>query len=662
MSAISHNCRNCGVEFPFPLECATRACPACGAIHGRPRSEGDSMTWLCRANVERAANDFANAEKDYREALGRSPEQHEALWGLVMCKYGVELVEGKPTIHFYRRRDILTDPDCVQAIALAPEEVSEQYQALAEYISGIQRGVVACQAEPCDVFLCYKDSGAQPDTKAKEFYHAYQLYLDLQKHGYRVFFAHETLKNEAGAGYEAQIYHALYAAPVMLLICSDTAHLDSPWIHSEWSRYLGRINDGEHCRLIPMLYDQCNPYRLPRELSGLQGIAVGESDWWGVLLANLEKMAGSRQQELRASSDEVRRALLPIEYALSNSAWEEAAALAETMRKEHPDCARGYLYKLLAKLKATTPEKLRERVKPFENEGDWQWAMRLATPAEKAAWTEILNASLETRRRKEEERRQAEEAKRKAAEQRRAEEEARQSEAARRAAEASQRAAAARQKEQTRKAEAARQDAQAQQAAKVKRAETSMETWLYLFSGVNLVLTLAVGLGMMTWPETVKWCLIPLNMAVAAFMAGVDDRKAPLVKMQWVTGMAVGLLTGLAMTAPVVLEHYGVHLLEDTVGGFEGWLGVSGVLSAVLALCALVGTIWRKHCYFAAHLPVLVWLLLVSATVLWPDAFAYQLGEQATLVDLILFGGAIVAALASAFLWGLGRCQEMLRA
>ncbi|MBR3763532.1 MAG: toll/interleukin-1 receptor domain-containing protein [Clostridia bacterium] len=419
MSMISHNCRHCGSVFEFRLELAVCPCPACGTPHERPRSEGESLTWLRRANEERANCDYANAEATYRQVLGRHPEEHEALWGLVMCKFGVELVEGKPTIHFLRRQDILADRDYLRACQLAEEKVARNYRETAEYISQIQGGIPP-KGEEYDVFLCYKGSGRVKGTFAQEYFHAYQLYLDLQKAGLKVFFAHETLKGMAGAKYEALIFHALYSAKAMLVVCSDPDNLGTPWVHSEWTRYLERIYAGEGCLLITMLYDNCSPYSLPHELRGLQGIQVGPSQWWETLMENLQRVTDPKQKEKKADSVNVARMRLPVEYALKSGDWGNAASRAKAYCEKYPDRAEGYMYQLLAKLKQPAVEALAASLTPFENDVDWQFAMQQADDAQAAAWSAVLEKSQALRRKKEEER--IAEEKRIAEENRRAEE------------------------------------------------------------------------------------------------------------------------------------------------------------------------------------------------------------------------------------------------
>ena len=92
MRTVEYSCPNCGYKFGYPLEKTTFPCIACGKIHGRPKAAGECLKLLELANSRRVACDFVNAAADYRAVLQQQPEEHTALWGLVLCKYGVTYV------------------------------------------------------------------------------------------------------------------------------------------------------------------------------------------------------------------------------------------------------------------------------------------------------------------------------------------------------------------------------------------------------------------------------------------------------------------------------------------------------------------------------------------------------------------------------------------
>lgn len=500
MATVLMKCRKCGMEFPFPVSETVFACPACDALHERPQAQRETFMGLDRANDLRAEGKYAEALGVYQDVLQRSPTAHEALWGMVLCRYGVAYVTDPathrrmPTLHFPQRCSILKDGDYVRACKHAPEEIAAQYREDAAYIERVHRELMqGAESFPdCDVFLCYKGSAPDGRGMAKEYEHAFRLCRHLETHGFRVFFAHESLKKAAGAKYEAGIFRAIHSAKVMLVICSDPANLTTAWVHSEWSRFLRRFYEGDNCRLIPLLYDNCDAYRLPQELQRLQGIDMSDPDAFEVLRENLRRCvpAGApAPAAVQTTDSRVEDELLSIEYALGQGRWADAAKWADALTRKHPRCSQAYFMKLLAKLQVAAPEQLGQRLDAFEQEQDWTWAVRFATDAEKKTLESLLKESLaarEQKRREDEERRRQEEEKRREAKKRREEERLRRLEAERQANErweqeqkrleeaAVQAEAKRREDEARRKAE---EEKQRKAAARLKAEEQEREYW-----------------------------------------------------------------------------------------------------------------------------------------------------------------------------------------
>lgn len=398
------SCRVCGTDFRLPVGVAIRACPACGTSHSCPGAEGMIPDGLRRAHQQRAACDFVNAERSYRRVLEDHPDNAEALWGLTLCKFGVEYVEDehtherRPVVHFLRRTPITEDADYRLACQQAGEPERSQYEADGAYIRQIQQRVMQAQGsqKPWDVFLCYKASlpgSAEPSAKTAEFAYARELYFRLSMEGYRVFFAHETLSNQAGANYEAQIFYALQSARVMLVVCANPAHLNTPWVHSEWARYLERVDaEAGACRLVPLLYDGCNPYALPEAFTtrSIQGLRMGEyasaDSLRGVLSSMIRREAPVPEN---ASTVDAQRMLLRISMALEDGEWKKAESLATDMVDRDPECSEAHLSLLLARRHLTGRDKLADCPAVFEGDPAWQRALRFASQEEKRQLVDI---------------------------------------------------------------------------------------------------------------------------------------------------------------------------------------------------------------------------------------------------------------------------------
>ena len=306
MSAtLMKTCRTCRFVYEFPARCETFACPACDALNGRPQAEGSALESLSRATAQRLRCDFHNAVNSYQHVLLDSPEEHEALWGLALCRYGIEYVDdprtGKrmPTVRSVRRKPMQLDPDYLAALDCAPEDVRVQYEQEAQYIDDAMAKIIELSEKcpPYDVFLCHKTT--KPDSKAhtEDYNRAFDLYHELTLQGYKVFFAPKEMAGvAAGSDYEAAIYHALDTAKVMLLICSDADYLTSAWVRSEWTRFLEMADEKQGKCLLPLMYGGFAAREYPRELRvrRIEGVCMDSFTAASNVLRLLEKCCGGR--------------------------------------------------------------------------------------------------------------------------------------------------------------------------------------------------------------------------------------------------------------------------------------------------------------------------------------------------------------------------------
>ena len=418
-------CRTCGRDFIIHSHQKTRPCPGCQSLHARPRATGSSLADLRRAHTQRAACQFTDAERNYQLVLNQHPDEAEALWGLALCQYGVAYVTDDrtgrrvPVLHFLQRTPFTENNDYRLACARATEDVRPLYLSDGAYISQIQQDVLAAEnsQETWDIFLCYKQSvpgSPDPDARTREFNHARDLYEALRDDGYKVFFAYKLLPNVAGAHYEAKIFNALQTARVMLVVCSNPDYLRTPWVHSEWSRYLQRVDKREDSLLIPLLYDACSAYALPdpfiaRSLQCLDMRSVKALDDLRCRLKERIRRPAAAAPETQAAnqSPDMKRALLRLHMALEDGAWQKAEKLAVDLIDEAPDCGEAHLCLLLARRELPEAIALAALDEPFETDICWRRAMRFADPALKKQLDECLSARQqaldEARRQREEE-------------------------------------------------------------------------------------------------------------------------------------------------------------------------------------------------------------------------------------------------------------------
>ena len=295
-------CANCGRIYDLPEHLSYGPCVACQTINCRPQVEGESLDRLQRATRLRLDGNHGEALKCYEHVLVDYDDEHSALWGKLLCQYGVEFVTDPKTgvrhatVHVPQSRPMQLHADFRRACELAPEEVRAQYEADAAYVDEALAEINRHKesSPPYDVFICHKKTHLNGPGYTEDFNRGVQLTMFLTAQGYRVFFA-PFANLTPGASYEAGIYYALWSARAMLLISSDAAFLTSPWVKSEWTRYLEMLDDGADKHLIPLMYDRFPDGRMPREirLRGLQSIRMdSDLDAKEKLLAAVAKFTG----------------------------------------------------------------------------------------------------------------------------------------------------------------------------------------------------------------------------------------------------------------------------------------------------------------------------------------------------------------------------------
>lgn len=74
---------------------------------------------------------FHNAGTSYQQVLLLNPDEPEALWGLLLCRYGVEYVDGPATgkrLPTVQPKPMQEQADFRRACDYAPEAVRAQYE------------------------------------------------------------------------------------------------------------------------------------------------------------------------------------------------------------------------------------------------------------------------------------------------------------------------------------------------------------------------------------------------------------------------------------------------------------------------------------------------------------------------------------------------------
>lgn len=389
-------CKICGGTLEINAGETVATCEYCGTKQTLPKLDDERKANLFdRANHFRRNNDFDKAMSIYEQILNEDTEDAESYWSIVLCRYGIEYVEDPsshkrvPTVNRVQFTSVFDDEDYKSAIKYADSYQKNIYESEAAVINEIQKGILAIsqKEEPFDVFICYKEtdnnSRRTPDSVL-----ATELYHELIKEGFKVFFSRITLEDKLGVAYEPYIFAALNSAKVMVALGTKPEHFNAVWVKNEWSRYLFLIKNGANKILIPA-YRDMDPYDLPEEFSHLQAQDMSKLGFMQDLVRGIKKLVSTNgssgvketvvvQSTVSGNASAlVKRGFL----ALEDGEWEKADNFFEQALNQNAEDAQAYLGKLMAELKVKAQDRLADCAEPFDNSTNYQKVIRFADNA-----------------------------------------------------------------------------------------------------------------------------------------------------------------------------------------------------------------------------------------------------------------------------------------
>ena len=249
-----------------------------------------------RANELRMNCEFDKAAGIYETIVTEYTQEAEAYWGLVLCKYGIEYVDDPktgakvPTCHRTLFTPIFKDSDYKNAIKYSDVVSRDLYEEEAKVIAKIQASIleISSKEEPFDIFICYKETDAV-GNRTEDSVLAFDIYKNLTKEGYKVFYSKITLEDKLGSEYEPYIFAALYSAKVMLVVTTSKENCESVWVANEWKRYLSLISNNSEKYIISCVKG-ISPKQLPSELQNIQGIDMSKIGAMQDLMYGVEKL------------------------------------------------------------------------------------------------------------------------------------------------------------------------------------------------------------------------------------------------------------------------------------------------------------------------------------------------------------------------------------
>ena len=399
-------CKMCGGALDVTAGTTVIECDYCGAKQTLPKLDDDRKANLYdRANHFRRNNEFDKAMGIYENILNEDNTDAEAYWSLVLCRFGIEYVEDPsthkrvPTVNRAQFTSVFDDDNYKSALKYADSVQRGVYEEEAKAINEIQKGILAIsqKEEPFDVFICYKESDAN-GRRTPDSVLAQDLYYQLTQEGFKVFFSRITLEDKLGSAYEPYIFAALNSSKVMVVLGTKPEHYNAVWVKNEWSRYLALIKQGQKKILIPA-YKDIDPYDLPDEFSHLQAQDMSKLGFMQDLIRGIKKIlqvneskpATAVNETVKTSNVSNTAPLLKRAFMfLEDCDWNSANEYCEKVLDQDPENAQAYLGKLMVEERVNKQEQLRDCKMPFDNNKNYQKAVRFADDTLRDALTEYV--------------------------------------------------------------------------------------------------------------------------------------------------------------------------------------------------------------------------------------------------------------------------------
>lgn len=386
-------CKMCGGSLEIAEGMTVCECEYCGTQQTLPKTDNEqTLSMFNRANHFRQQCEFDKAAEIYERMTAQSDDA-ELYWSIVLCRYGIEYVDDPlthkkiATCHRTQYKSILEDADYLEALSHADSIQRSVYEREAAYIDKVQKGIleISNKEEPFDVFICYKESD-QNGRRTQDSVLAQELYYQLEREGFKVFFSRITLESKLGTEYEPYIFAALNSARVMVVVGTKPEYFNAVWVKNEWSRYLMLMQQDRSRVLIPA-YKDMDPYDLPDALSLFQAQDMSKLGFMQDLIRGISKIANKEEPKPAAAPSPVQTVVQKTSgnienllkrgfLSLEDQKWDEADRFFEDVLNENVEEPRAYIGKLCAEKKVTSEESLVTLQNDFSDSNNYKKACR----------------------------------------------------------------------------------------------------------------------------------------------------------------------------------------------------------------------------------------------------------------------------------------------
>ncbi len=388
-------CKMCGGQIHYDNDASVAVCEYCNSEQTIVKTNDvKQLKLFSRANTLRLQNEFDKAQTTYENILIDEPNSAEAHWGICLCRYGIEYINDDktskkiPTCHRTVYKNIFDDLDYNETLKNADVIAKAVYEKEAKQIDKIQKEIlkISQKEDPYDIFICYKETDDNGD-RTPDSVIAQNIYDELTKTGYKVFFSRISLESKIGTNYEPVIFAALMSSKVMLAIGSCPEYYNSPWVKNEWGRFLSFMNDTHGKHLIPCFFNM-DAYELPEEFLMLQAQDIGKIGYMQDLVRGIKKLisVGSKNEVVQnveivlSKQDESRLESIfrRVKIYIEDQEFEKANEILEEVLNIKSDFAEAYFCKVLIDLKARNEEDLLNNGYIIDEHKDFKRALKFA--------------------------------------------------------------------------------------------------------------------------------------------------------------------------------------------------------------------------------------------------------------------------------------------
>ena len=385
-------CKMCGGSIDVVNNESVVECEYCGTKQTLPTAQDENLQALFnRANQLRMKSEFDRAETLYEKIIQNKPNEPEAHWGLILCKFGIEYVEDPktfkriPTCHRTSFDSITADDDYKEALKYSDSIQRALYKNEAKEIDRIQKEILALSSkeEPYDVFICYKETDGNgqrtPDSAI-----ANDIYHQLTNENFKVFYAAISLEDKLGSAYEPCIFAALNSSKVMLAIGTKPEYFNAVWVKNEWSRFLKMMKNDKSKLLIPC-YKGMDAYDLPDEFAHLQAQDMNKIGFINDIVRGIKKVIVKDKPQTENAKTvvvntpvnaNVQSLLKRVFIFLEDGDFKSADEYCEKVLDIEPENALAYLGKLMAELRVNQEDELEYLSESFEDSSNYQKIMK----------------------------------------------------------------------------------------------------------------------------------------------------------------------------------------------------------------------------------------------------------------------------------------------